>query len=221
MASRECSRRTRFPSVSRSWKGWSLSQRNDSDPHRRGPCRVSLPLWRRLPEFHQEHAGDLEVLLHGLDERLEHYRERVSEVEARWALGKRPFWGVGGLPGGAGTLAALRRTVEDRLGPVACCVTGIVVVAPSEGPRAGRWLEVRRAAAPSVLLLWTKRVLPEVPGGFELAEDGLPPAVHVQAALVGKVPVGRKPLPGERLQGVLFWERVTDVPGSGSLEDGR
>jgi hypothetical protein len=170
-------------------------------------------------------------VLEGLDELLEGSRARLRDLEDRWARERAPWKLTAGARSAAGTLAALRRSVEERVGPLAGWVTGRVLAAPEGRSWENRSLErrslekqrfeVRRAATPSVLLLWTQRVLPETPLDFELSEDDLPPGVHVQAALVGRVPAGRGAVPGERLQGVLFWERVPRGASSESVEDGR
>ncbi|MGQ9591004.1 MAG: hypothetical protein ACUVYA_11990, partial [Planctomycetota bacterium] len=72
-------------------------------------------------------------------------------------------------------------------------------------PRGDRWIEIRRSAWPSALLVWERDTAGAVPESVDLPPGAFPAPLRLEAVLVRKMPSGRRFVPGEVLQGAVLW----------------
>jgi len=169
----------------------------------------------RLPAFYRENPGLLGPLTEVVDELLVEFSEHLVRSGDRiLGEGSDGAWGLrAGRPcvvsaevprdccgGAGGTREDIVAWLERRVGTAPRLYSGFVAV-----PQRGGWLEFRDAFAPSVVLAWEKGQLPGTPADFEIPLDLLPATVSVQAILLKRFPPRRRPVAGERTQGILFW----------------
>lgn len=196
------------------------AERVDGEPAGASGRRARL-LGDLLPACYREDPGFLRPLLEATIELLGDLRDGARRAEASFPGAARDLasrWGfcaMGDLAGerareGSGCRGDLLAWLASRLGQAPRVADGLRAV-----PHGGRWLQLRRAAGGSVLLVWDRASLPVVPEGFEIPRDLLPPSVSVQAALISRRLSSSRLLAGERIQGAVFWQSPGSSEGPG------
>lgn len=168
----------------------------------------------RLPAYYRERPGILWPMCEALADR---FRE-LKELLERPASGA-PESGRAGLRRALELLSANRPpalalerarsgsgTRGDLLRLVAAwrCAPGWIFSGAEALPLGERWIEIRSARQPNALLVWT-RDSEDIPVNPDALSGIFPAMLRVQAAIVRRMPSGRRVLPGEVIQGSLIW----------------
>ncbi|MBI4600720.1 MAG: hypothetical protein HY721_02055 [Planctomycetes bacterium] len=180
---------------------------DDADSGPAAPRRPAAPsVIEGLPAFYRETPELVGPLVGVADDLLVTFRRGLSRgiERAAGAIAPSPAERES-----AGTCEAVAEWLEERCGERPRVWCGFRAV-----PRGPGSLELRRSRGPSAVLAWEKERL-QAARGISVPEALLPLAARVQAVLLARMPQGRSPRAGERVAGVVVWEREPCAsPGS-------
>lgn len=174
-------------------------------------------IFARLPASYREAPGILAAFSEALSERLEELAAALRGTPLPRGASDRPPGGAvlaaerlakNGPPvlaterarSGSGTRGDIARFFAATGRPAPRIFAGLTVA-----PRGDRWIEIRRSAWPSALLVWERGAPGKVPESSDLSPAAFPAPLRLQAVLIRRMPSGRRFVPGEVLQGVVLW----------------